>query len=211
MRGKKTIKILENITITQIADQGIGIGRIEGKVLFVENTIPGDVIDMQITKGKKDYAIGFPVKFHSYSKLRVEPFCEHFGVCGGCTWQNVSYETQLEFKTQLVKDAFKRIGKMESEILPILPSPFDKYYRNKMEFTFTNAGYIEGNFSKENIIEKEPALGLHVRKKFAHVFDIRHCYLQPHPSNDIRLAIRSYALMHGLPFFDLRNKTGYLR
>ncbi len=211
MRNNKKIKIIENITITQIADQGVGIGRVDGKIIFAENTIPGDLIDVQVTKGKSDYAQGFPVKFHELSQLRVQPFCEHFGVCGGCTWQNVSYETQLDFKTQLVKDAFRRIGKVESDILPILASPFDKYYRNKMEFTFTDAGYVEGNFTRDQFIDKKPALGLHVRKKFAHVFDIKHCYLQPFPSNEIRLAIRGYALIHQVPFFNLINKTGYLR
>ena len=212
MRKRKQYKILENITITQIADQGIGIGRVEGKVIMAENTVPGDVIDMQITKGKSDYALGYAVKFHEYSKLRVIPFCEHFGVCGGCTWQNVSYETQLEFKTQLVNDAFRRIGKIDSlEILPILAAPFDKYYRNKLEFTFTNSGYVAGKFSRDEIIEKQPALGFHVRKEFAHVFDIKHCYLQPHPSNEIRLALKAYATIHQLPFYDLRNQTGYLR
>ncbi|MBK7036537.1 MAG: 23S rRNA (uracil(1939)-C(5))-methyltransferase RlmD [Chitinophagales bacterium] len=212
MRKRKQYKILENITITQIADQGIGIGRIEGKVIMAENTIPGDVIDLQITKGKSDYAIGYAAKFHEYSKLRVIPFCEHFGVCGGCTWQNVSYETQLEFKTQLVQDAFRRIGKIESlEILPVLSAPFDKYYRNKLEFTFTNSGYVAGRFSRDEIIEKKPALGFHVRKEFAHVFDIKHCYLQPYPSNEIRLALKAYATVHQLSFYDLRNQSGYLR
>ncbi|MBK7567471.1 MAG: 23S rRNA (uracil(1939)-C(5))-methyltransferase RlmD [Bacteroidetes bacterium] len=212
MRKRKQYKILENITITQIADQGIGIGRIEGKVIMAENTIPGDVIDLQITKGKSDYAIGYAAKFHEYSKLRVIPFCEHFGVCGGCTWQNVSYETQLEFKTQLVQDAFRRIGKIEPlEILPILAAPFDKYYRNKLEFTFTNSGYVAGRFSRDEIIEKKPALGFHVRKEFAHVFDIKHCYLQPYPSNEIRLALKAYATVHQLSFYDLRNQSGYLR
>ena len=211
-RGK--LKLYEEVTIENIADGGIGMGRVNGKVIFVEQVVPGDVVDVQITRKRKDYDMGFVKSFRNYSKLRVEPFCDHFLVCGGCTWQNVSYETQLDFKQQLVQDAFRRIGKFVQ--LPalgrIIHSPFDKYYRNKMEFTFTNAGYINSpDFSKEQHALKEPALGFHVRKQFANVFDIKHCYLQPSLSNEIRLAAKAYGLMHDLPFYDLRNQTGYLR
>lgn len=212
MGHRKKLKILNDIEITQIADQGVGVGRQEGKVIFVENTVPGDVVDVQLTKNRKDFATGYVVMAKKNSPLRQEPFCSHYGTCGGCTWQNVGYETQLEFKTQLVKDAFRRIGKVPTpELQPILASPFDKYYRNKMEFTFTNAGYVEGKFSRDEVIEKTPALGFHVKGKFAHVFDMQHCYLQPHPSNEIRMSVRSYANIHALPYYDLRNHLGYLR
>ncbi len=212
MGRNKKLKVLERVAITQIADQGIGVGRVDGKVIFVENTIPGDVVDVQLTKNRKDFAAGFIVNAHTYSELRQEPFCSHFGTCGGCTWQNVSYATQLAFKSQLVADAFRRIGKIESPaILPIAASPHDKYYRNKLEFTFTNAGYVEGKYRRDEVIEKKPALGFHVRNQFAHVFDMQHCYLQPFPSNEIRMAVRSYAAVHGFSFSDLRNHTGYMR
>ncbi len=211
-RGK--LKLYEEVTIENIADGGIGMGRVNGKVLFVEQVVPGDVVDVQVTRKRKDYDMGYVKAFRNYSALRVQPFCDHFQVCGGCTWQNVSYETQLEFKQQLVQDAFRRIGKFVQ--LPalgkIIASPHDKYYRNKMEFTFTNAGYINSpDFSKEQQSEKKPALGFHVRKQFANVFDIKHCYLQPSLSNEIRLAMKAYGILHDLPFYDLRNQTGYLR
>lgn len=212
--GRGKLRIREQITIETVADGGVGMGRVEGKVIFVEQTLPGDVVDVQQTKKFKDYEMGFATHFHTLSPLRVTPFCDHFQVCGGCTWQNVSYETQLGFKQQLVADAFRRIGKFTElpAIETITPSPYDKYYRNKMEFTFTNSGYInDPNFKKENHSDKKPALGFHVRKQFANVFDIKHCYLQPASSNEIRLALKSYALMHELPFFDLRAKTGYMR
>ncbi len=212
--AKGKLKLREQVTIETVADGGSGMGRSEGKVIFVEQVVPGDVVDVQITKKRSDYEMGYAKTFHTHSKLRVEPFCDHFLVCGGCTWQQVDYTTQLQFKQQLVADAFRRIGKFVQlpKIENILPSPHDKYYRNKLEFTFTNAGYIASpDFTKEQHAEKKPALGFHVRKQFANVFDIKHCYLQPAHSNEIRLAVKAYAMQHGLPFFDLRNKTGYLR
>lgn len=212
--GRGKLKIYEEVKIENIADGGIGMGRVNGKVIFVEQVVPGDVVDVQVTRKRKDYDEGYVKTFRKYADLRVQPFCEHFQVCGGCTWQNVSYETQLDFKQRLVQDAFRRIGKFV--ILPdigkIIPSPYDKYYRNKLEFTFTNAGYIDpADFLKGEQMQKDPALGFHVRKQFANVFDIKHCYLQPSHSNEIRLAVRAYGLMHRLPFYDLRNHVGYLR
>jgi 23S rRNA (uracil1939-C5)-methyltransferase len=212
--GRGKLRIREQVTIDTIADGGVGMGRVEGKVIFVEQVIPGDVVDVQQTKKYKDYEMGYVTQFHTYSPLRVTPFCDHFQVCGGCTWQNVSYETQLDFKQRLVEDAFRRIGKFTElpAIEKITGSPYDRYYRNKLEFTFTNSGYInDPGFKKEHHADKKPALGFHVRKQFANVFDIKHCYLQPSLSNEIRLALKSYGLMHNLPFFDLRAKTGYLR
>ena len=174
--GRGKLRIREQVTIDTIADGGVGMGRVEGKVIFVEQVIPGDVVDVQQTKKYKDYEMGYVTKFHSYSPLRVTPFCEHFQVCGGCTWQNVSYETQLDFKQRLVEDAFRRIGKFTQlpAIEKITGSPYDRYYRNKLEFTFTNSGYINNpEFKKEDHANKKPALGFHVRKQFANVFDIQ--------------------------------------
>jgi len=212
--GRGKLRVREQVTIETVADGGVGMGRVEGKVIFVEQTVPGDIVDVQQTKKYKDYEMGYVTQFHTYSPLRVTAFCDHFQVCGGCTWQNVAYDTQLSFKQQLVEDAFRRIGKFTAlpTINKITGSPYDKYYRNKLEFTFTNSGYInDPTFKKENHADKKPALGFHVRKQFANVFDIKHCYLQPSLSNEIRLALKSYALMHNLPFFDLRAKTGYMR
>ncbi|MFN3940433.1 MAG: TRAM domain-containing protein, partial [Chitinophagales bacterium] len=138
MRRKKT-KTLYRLAIESVADKGYGIARSEGKVVFVEKTIPGDVVDVRIQKNKSDYAMGFAELFHTCSPLRIPAFCAHFGVCGGCTWQNIAYNTQLQLKKQLVEDAFRRIGKIvELPPLPdVLASPYEKYYRNKLEFTFS--------------------------------------------------------------------------
>ncbi len=146
MRNKKK-KIIEHLKIETVTDQGYGLGRHDGKVIFAEKTIPGDVVNVCITKNKSDYAISFPTVFHEKSKLRVQPFCHHFATCGGCTWQNVSYETQLQFKKQLVEDAFRRIGKFVDlpKINDVFPSPFEKYYRNKLEFTFSNKRWFDEN------------------------------------------------------------------
>jgi len=212
--GKHRKKIREQVLIESIADGGVGMGRVNGKVIFAEQLVPGDVADIQVTRKRNDYEIGYATSIHTYSPLRIQPFCDHFFVCGGCTWQHVSYDTQLGFKQQLVADAMRRIGKFVELPPPetIIPSETDKYYRNKLEFTFTHAGYIDDpDFSNEQQAEKVPALGFHVRSQFANVFDIRHCYLQPSLSNEIRLAVKTYGLMHKLPFYDLRNHTGYLR
>ncbi|MBC8046453.1 MAG: 23S rRNA (uracil(1939)-C(5))-methyltransferase RlmD [Fimbriimonadaceae bacterium] len=224
MRNKKNI-IRTNLTIETIADGGVGLARQEGKVIFVEKTIPGDIVDVQITRKRSDYEQGYVLHYHTYSTLRVQPFCEHFGICGGCTWQQVSYETQLEFKQQLVADAFRRIGKF-TELPPIekiLASQFDKYYRNKLEFTFSNKRWFtEKEIRHDEIDIKHPeeypiktlqpnALGFHIPGRFDKILNIEYCYLQPAPSNEIRLATRAYALLNHIEFYDLKNHTGYFR
>lgn len=225
MRNKKN-KIRTELKIEAIADGGVGLARHEGKIIFVDKAIPGDVVDVQITRKRSDYEQGYILHHHTYSALRTHPFCNHFGVCGGCTWQQVSYETQLDFKQQLVSDAFRRIGKF-TELPPlenILPSPFEKYYRNKLEFTFSNKRWFTADELQlqpvENVQHPEEnmkntthtnALGFHVPGRFDKVLNIEYCYLQPAPSNEIRLAVRAYALLHALPFYDLREHTGFFR
>lgn len=211
---KKKLKTFYRLAIESVADKGYGIARYEGKVVFVEKTIPGDVVDVRIQKNKTDYAMGFPEMFHTLSPLRIPAFCTHFGICGGCTWQNISYITQLQLKKQLVEDAFRRIGKVVD--LPNLPdviaSPYEKYYRNKLEFTFSQNRWLtkeEMDISSENL--NRNALGFHIPRKFDKILDIQHCYLQPALSNEIRLAIKSYGIIHGLEFYNLNTHAGFLR
>lgn len=211
-RNKK--KIHQQVLIEAVANSGTAFGRVEGKVVFTEGVIPGDVVDVQVARKRNGYDTGYVTQFHTYSPLRVEPFCSHFNICGGCTWQNVEYETQLTFKQQLVSDAFRLLSRTEDfpAILPIIASPYDRYYRNKMEYTFTNGAYVyDPDYDKHNPPQKKPGCGFHVKGQFANVFDIERCYLQASLSNEIRLSLKAYALMHALPFYDLRNHTGYMR
>ncbi|HNE47285.1 MAG TPA: 23S rRNA (uracil(1939)-C(5))-methyltransferase RlmD, partial [Chitinophagales bacterium] len=211
-RNKK--KIHQHVLIESVANSGSAFGRVEGKVVFTEGVIPGDIVDIQVARKRNGYDTGYVTAIHKKSDLRIEPFCTHFDICGGCTWQNVEYETQLQFKQQLVDDAFRLLKRSPGfpEIEKIIASPYDRYYRNKMEYTFTNGAYIfDPHYDKSNPPEKKPGCGFHVKGQFANVFDMERCYLQGSLSNEIRMAVRSYALMHGFAFYDLRNHTGYMR
>lgn len=210
-RGKKPL--LENIEIRKIAAEGKSIAYIDEKVLFVPNTVPGDIVDVQVTRKRKSFMEGFVVKTHRLSSLRTEPFCPHFGICGGCKWQNLPYEKQLEFKQQEILDNLQRIGKVElQQIFPILGSPRTQNYRNKLEFTFCNKRFLTREEIAEGAdIERSPAVGFHVPGFFDKVVDITACHLQGSPSNEIRNFIRQYALQNRLTFFDLRNQNGFLR
>ncbi|MDR0981843.1 MAG: 23S rRNA (uracil(1939)-C(5))-methyltransferase RlmD [Culturomica sp.] len=212
MRNRKK-PLIENVEIKKIAAEGKSIAYVDEKVLFVPNTVPGDIVDVQITNKRKSFMEGYVVNFHKYSDLRVEPFCKHFGVCGGCKWQHLPYSRQLEFKQQEVKDNLERIGKvLLPDIQPIIASEETEYYRNKLEFTFSNKRFLTFEEIRENKdIERTPAIGFHVPGLFDKVVDIEHCYLQRSPSNEIRNFIREYALNHSLDFFDLRNQSGFLR
>lgn len=214
MKKRRRNIIFEQLEITGVADKGLGMARLDGKVVFVEKTIPGDVVDVRVQKNKSDYAMGYPIVFHKQSEKRIAAFCDHFGICGGCTWQNIDYKTQLQFKKQLVDDAFRRIGKqMELPQLPeVLPSPFEKYYRNKLEFTFSDSRWLTAEeMDTAPELKDLSALGFHIPKKFDKILDIKHCYLQPALSNEIRLALKSYGIIHQLEFYNLRTHTGFLR
>jgi len=210
-RGKKPL--LENIEIRKIAAEGKSIAYIDEKVLFVPNTVPGDIVDVQVTRKRKNFMEGFVVKIHHLSALRTTPFCQHFGICGGCKWQNLPYEQQLEFKQQEIIDNLQRIGKIKLQhIYPILGSEKIREYRNKLEFTFCNKRFLtRQEIDTTANIERTPAIGFHVPGLFDKVVDIENCHLQGPPSNDIRNFIRQYASEHHLPFFDLRNRQGFLR
>jgi 23S rRNA (uracil1939-C5)-methyltransferase len=225
VRRKRKTTILEKLLIESYAAEGRSLGRWQGKVVFVERTVPGDIVDVFLYKSKKDCAEGYPLTFHQLSSSRVEPFCAHFGDCGGCQWQMVSYEEQLKFKQQQVKDALERIGKIPlPEILPIIGAKKDRYYRNKLEYTFGVYRYIpEAEFQKKksegNLIisdSKIPAsggggAGFHAKGLFDKIVDIAHCHLQPEPSNQVREVIREYAIANDFSFYDVRHHTGFLR
>ncbi len=210
-RGKKPL--LENIRIEKIAAEGKSIAYVNDKVLFVPHTIPGDIVDVQVTRKRKSFMEGMVVNTRQTSQLRIEVPCNHFGTCGGCKWLNLPYEKQLEFKQQEIMDSLQRIGKVQlKNVLPILGSAKQLFYRNKLEFTFSAKRYLTREEIKlETAIERTPALGFHVPGLFDKVVDIEHCYLQGKPSNEIRNFIKNYALQHGLSFYDIRAQQGFLR
>ena len=213
MRKKKTDIILENVVIEGVAAEGKAIARIDGVVLFVEYAVPGDVVNVKIIKKKKNYMEGVISSMIKPSEQRAEPFCEHFGICGGCKWQHLPYEMQLQAKQQQVYDQLVRIGHLSiPEISPIIPSDNTRYYRNKLEFTFSSKRWIYGDENPEELSPQERCgLGFHVGRFFDKVLDIKHCWLQKEPSNRIRLFMKDYALSHGLEFYNIRENTGFLR
>lgn len=209
----KKNQVLEHITIENSAAEGKCVARYEDRVIFVEGVAPGDVLDMRITRKKRSFLEATPIKFHEYSEARAKPFCSHYGTCGGCKWQHISYDNQLLFKQQQVQDNLERIGKIElPEIQPIFASKKTDYYRNKLEYTFSNRRWLtkeEIQNSGDNL--ERNAVGFHIPKRFDKILDIDHCYLQPEPSNAIRLDVKKYALEHGLTFYDLLDQVGLLR
>ena len=212
-KKNKAREIIENVAVIDIADDGRAVGKVNDLVVFISHAIPGDIVDVSITRKRKSYVEGVPERFGEYSKWRVEPFCNSFPVCGGCKWQDFDYQQQLVFKQKNVLDCFKRIGKLEfPDILPILPAEPTMYYRNKLEFTFSaNRWLTDEEIQSGEELNKRDALGFHIPDRFDKVLDIEHCYLQPHPSNAIRTEIRDFAIQENMPFYDLRNHQGYLR
>lgn len=212
-RKKKELPLLEQVEITGVAAEGKALARVDDMVVFVPFVAPGDVVDLQLYRKKHKYAEGRVVKVHSYSPLRVEPFCQHFGVCGGCKWQHLPYEYQSQFKQQQVVDNLTRIGKVElPEISPIKGSAKQRFYRNKLEFTFSNKSWLTfEELQSEQEFDCRNALGFHIPNMFDKVLDIKKCWLQDDISNRIRLSIRAFALEHGYEFFDLREQRGLLR
>lgn len=213
-RKKKQLPLLEKVVITGVAAEGKAIAKVNDKVVFVPFVAPGDIVDIQLTRKKNSYAEGKAVYFHEYSALRTVPVCEHFGVCGGCKWQHLPYEEQLKHKHTQVVDNLSRIGKVAmEEIRPILGSEKTTFYRNKLEYTFSNKRWLteEQVKSGESFADMN-GLGFHIPGMFDKVLDIRKCWLQDDISNRIRLAIREYCMTHeGYPFFDLRNQDGFMR
>ncbi len=195
------------------AAEGKSLAKVEGKVIFIEKVVPGDVVDVRLLKNKKDWAEGVPLQFHSYSADRVEPFCSHFGVCGGCQWQMLPYEKQLQYKHRQVEETLKRIGKVSlPPFQSILGAEETRYYRNKIEYTFGNKRYLlKEELLDESISGEQNVAGFHVKGLFDKVVDIDTCYLQAEPTNEIRLAVKEFAIANEWTFYDIRNHVGFLR
>ena len=212
-RKKKQREVVEKVTFTGIADRGKSVGRNEeGRVFFGQDLAPGDVADIVIIKKKKEYREGQPIKFHKYSEDRVEPFCEHFGVCGGCKWQHLSYEAQMTHKDEMVKSAIQRIGKIDVSIFDdIMPCEETTYYRNKLEFAFSNKRWLLPEELNTDVSNVENVLGFHRAGAFDKILNINHCWLQSELSNDLRNAIKKIAVEQNLSFFDIRKVEGLLR
>ncbi len=213
MSRKKVDQIIENITIEACAAEGKALAHWNGAVVFVPFAVPGDVVNIKLTRKYHNYYEGFISKIVTPSKDRVEPFCKHFGTCGGCKWQPLPYGLQLEAKRKQVEDQLVRLGHLSvPEIRPTLPSDKTIYYRNKLEFTYSNKRWFPWGVDPDSVpAEEKMGLGFHVGKFFDKVLDIEHCYLQKDPSNDIRLFCKRYAVSHGLRFFDIRANEGFIR
>ncbi|MBQ6958023.1 MAG: 23S rRNA (uracil(1939)-C(5))-methyltransferase RlmD [Bacteroidales bacterium] len=211
--GRQKKPYLEQIAIEATAAEGNGLAHVDGKVLFVKGGIPGDIVDVQVNKVRSGYSQGYIVHLVSPSPHRLVPFCQHFGECGGCTWQTLPYPMQTAFKQQQVVDQLTRIGHLDiPEVSPILGSAKTDHYRNKLEYTFSNRRWLLPGEDWSVLNDEERlGLGFHVSGFFDKVLDIRECHLQREPSNAIRLFIRQYAIDHGLSFYDLRENRGFLR
>ena len=205
---------LEAVTITGVAAEGKAIAKVDEKVLFIPFVAPGDIVDVKLTRKKNSYAEGKAVYFHHYAEERTDPFCEHFGVCGGCKWQHLPYEAQLRYKQKQVIDNLTRIGKVElGEIIPIFGSEKTQFYRNKLEFTFSNKKWLtEEQIGSGESFDCMNGCGFHIPGMFDKVLDINKCWLQSETSNRIRMTIRAYCIEHpGYSFYDLRNQEGFIR
>ncbi|NUY79385.1 23S rRNA (uracil(1939)-C(5))-methyltransferase RlmD [Flavobacterium sp. MAH-1] len=213
-RKTKDKIVFENIEVLDAGAKGVSVAKApDGKVILIPNVVPGDVIDVQTFKKRKAYYEGKAVNFHALSEHRVEPVCEHFGSCGGCKWQNMDYSRQLHYKENEVFNHLKRIGKVElPEFEPILGSEKQFFYRNKMEFSFSNSRWLtQQEIASTTDLDDRNALGFHIPKMWDKILDIHKCWLQEDPSNDIRNEIRKFAIENDLPFFDPRNHDGLLR
>lgn len=211
---KKNKQVVENLLIEDFAAEGKCIGRHNGAVVFIEgNAAPGDVVDVEILNfKKKKFYEAKVIQTHSYSNKRAEAFCDYFGTCGGCKWQHIKYEEQLQFKWQQVSDHLHRIAKVTlPPIEPILPSDKTTFYRNKLEFTFSNLRWFTLSEINSGTELERNALGFHIPKRFDRILDIEKCYLQPDPSNEIRNQLRSFALQKGFRFYDQKNNVGFVR
>ncbi|GHT07205.1 23S rRNA (uracil-5-)-methyltransferase RumA [Bacteroidia bacterium] len=213
MRTKKTLPILEQITITGLAAEGKAIAKYNDWVIFVPFVVPGDVVDIQLTRRKNSYAEGRAVYFHKYSEQRAEAFCEHYGLCGGCKWQILPYSEQIRYKQQQVTDNLTRIGKIElPSVSPILGSKKTQFYRNKLEYTFSDWRWMTmEELQSGQQFDDMNVLGFHIPSMFDKVMDIKKCWLQADPSNAIRLEIKGFCLKNGYSFFNLRNQAGLMR
>lgn len=212
-KTKKPLPILTNVIITDIAAEGKAIAKVNDMVVFVPFMVPGDVVDLQVTRKKSHFMEARAIKFHCYSDNRRTAVCEHFGICGGCKWQILLYSEQIRYKQKQVVDNLTRIGKIElPDITPIKGSARTEFYRNKLEFTFSNKRWrTNEEIAEGKVFDTMNAVGFHIPGQFDKVLDINKCWLQTEDSNEIRNEVRRYALEKGLTFFDLRNQEGFLR
>lgn len=212
-RKKKELPLLEKVTITDVAAEGKAIAKVDDLVIFVPYVVPGDIVDLQIKRKKHHYAEAEAVKFHTYSPVRAIPFCQHYGICGGCKWQILPYAEQIKYKQKQVTDNLTRIGKIElPEISPILGSQKTEFYRNKLEFTFSNKRWLTQKEVEQDVTyDQMNAVGFHIPNAFDKVLAIEKCWLQDDISNRIRNAIRDYAYQHNYTFINLRTHEGMLR
>jgi 23S rRNA (uracil1939-C5)-methyltransferase len=212
-RDRRKLPIIENVEITNVAAEGKAIAKIDNKVIFVTQVVPGDIVDVQVIRKRKSFMEAVPIAFKKYSEIREKPFCEHFEICGGCKWQNLPYNEQIKYKHQQVVDNLQRIAKVElPEIDYILPSEKTTFYRNKLEFTFSNNRWLtKEEITREGKLERNNALGFHVPKIWDKIVQIDKCWLQPDPSNAIRNEVKKFADQNQLSYFDLRKQEGFLR
>ncbi|HEX5554047.1 MAG TPA: 23S rRNA (uracil(1939)-C(5))-methyltransferase RlmD [Chitinophagaceae bacterium] len=212
-RGRNKKVVLEQVAVSDYAAEGKSLARVDGKVIFIQGgAVPGDIVDVRLSKNKKDWAEGKAVHFHRYAEDRVAPFCAHFGICGGCKWQMLPYEQQLRYKHQQVEAALHHIGKLDLPPLdPIIGAEQTTFYRNKLEFTFSNRAYLSEEEMQTEGWSYRDALGFHLPGLFDKILDIDTCYLQADPSNLIRNTVRDFALLEGYDFYDHRAHSGWLR
>ena len=205
-------KFINNIEVFDIAEEGKGVGRSDDLVIFIDKAVPGDVVDVELLRKKKNFAEAKVHQLITPSIYRTEPFCEHFGVCGGCKWQHMTYEAQLQFKQKSVTDALSRLGKIDvSGCEPILASQETRFYRNKLEFTFSNKRWLTNDDMLNKDEHEMSTLGFHVPLRFDKILEIRKCHLQADPSNEIRNELREFAIKQNISFYDLRRHEGALR
>jgi 23S rRNA (uracil1939-C5)-methyltransferase len=213
MRKKKKNIVLEKVLVADYAAEGKSLARVDGKVIFMENAIPGDVVDLRLTRNKKDWAEGSVMAFHGYSADRIQPFCSHFGICGGCQWQMLPYEKQLFYKQKQVEDNLSRIGKLVlPPVQPIIGAAQTTQYRNKIEYTFSNRRFLLPEELNDPLVSvQQKVAGFHAKGIFDKVVDLKTCYLQEEPSNRLRLAIKQWAIEHDVSFYDIKLQRGWLR
>ncbi|RJE74132.1 23S rRNA (uracil(1939)-C(5))-methyltransferase RlmD [Reichenbachiella sp. MSK19-1] len=210
-RRKKQIR-LDNLKVEAVVAEGKSLARHDGQVVFVKGAVPGDVVDVNITKKRKAFMEGTPIQFHQYSDLRVDAVCDYFGTCGGCKWQHMGYHSQLEFKQQQVQDSLERIAKVElPAVAQIVGSEKTLRYRNKLEFTFSNRKWLTKEQIETEADINRNGLGFHIPGLFDKVVDVDTCHLMEEPTNAVKNAVRAYALDYGLTFFDIREQHGLLR
>ncbi|MCJ8211277.1 23S rRNA (uracil(1939)-C(5))-methyltransferase RlmD [Mucilaginibacter sp. RS28] len=205
-------RLFENISVIDIAEEGKGVGKADELVLFIEKAVPGDVADVEVYRKKKNFGEAKIINLIHASEYRTQPFCEHFGTCGGCKWQHMTYAAQLQFKQKTVADALGRLAKIDvANMLPIVASPADRYYRNKLEFTFSNKRWLNDGENRSDEPVNMDALGFHIPGRFDKILDIQHCYLQQDPSNDLRNKLRDFCKQQGISFYNLKHHEGALR